>query len=440
MMRVAVALPSLDPAALDRRSIDAVAPGLAARGHDVEAFSEHDRLEDDVGVPLFHYLRMPQRHAEAAFDVALYPIGRDHLPYQGVYWLMRQLPSVAWLLDASVHHLVLGGIGLMDKWAGYRSMLDDEYAELGAAVAQTVAGDWATGAVFRRYDLMRAATADQPGLLAVWPALADRLSSRLGRPVGVAPLGLAEPVAEWEQHSVAPGRLPHAAIITVNDAYAVSAVRAASRILEFGRHRRVTVRIGRPVYRAFAEPAARRLGIHDRIDWVLDASAERLAEVSKEAGLLLFLAEDLRASDRLVLLQALAAGKLVLVPDCPLYDDLPVGVVAKTDLGSALVPTLDATLHALIGGGDLREGLSAAAREFGAGYPGVEEAVAQLEVQLVAIASTCAPKQQDVGRRAWAAVAADLSDAVVPGGASAATRRHIEELLQASAGKWHPDN
>ncbi len=440
MMRVAVALPSLDPAALDRRSIDAVTAGLAARGHDVEAFSEHDRLEDDVGVPLFHYLRMSERHAAAAFDVALYPIGRDHIPYQGVYWLMRQLPSVAWFLDASVHHLVLGGIGFMDKWAGYRGMLDCEYGDLGAAVAHTVAGDWGTGAVFRRYDLMGAATSDQPGLLAAWPALAERLSSRIDRAVGVAPLGLVDPVAEWEQDSVAPGVLPRAAIITVNDAYAVSAVRAASRILEIGRHRRVAVRIGRPVYQAFAEPAARELGIHDRVDWVLDASAQRLAEVSKEAGMLLFLAEDLRASDRLLLVQALAAGKLVLVPDCPLYDDLPEGVVAKTDLGSALAPTLDATLRALMDEGDLCEGLSAAAREFGAGYPGVEEAAAQLEVQLVAAASTGAPTQQNVGRRAWAAVAADLVDAVVPGGASAATRRHIEELLQTSSDKWQPDS
>ena len=439
-MRVAVALPSLDPAALDRRSIDAVAAGLAARGHDVEAFSEHDRLEGDVGVPLFHYLRMPERHAEAAFDVALYPIGRDHAPYQGAYWLMRQLPSVAWLLDASVHHLALGGIGFMDKWAGYRSMLDGEYGDLGVAVAQTVAGNWGTGAVFRRYDLMGAATSDQPGLLAAWPALADRLSSRLGRAVGVAPLGLVEPVAEWEQDSAAPGGLPRAAIITVNDAYAVSAVRAASRILKFGRHRRVAVRIGRSVYKACAEPAARRLGIHDRIDWVLDATPESVAELAKQSTMLLFLSDELRAFERLLLVHALAAGKLVVVPACPLYDDLPQGVVAKTDLGSGLVPTLDALLHELVSDAALRQGLSASARRFAAQYPDRDAATAALEEHLVRLAETCAPQRVDVGARTWGLVAADSIDAAVPGGASEATRRHIEDLLQTSSNEWQPNS
>lgn len=438
-MRIAVGLPSLDAQALHRRSIDAMTLGLVERGHDVEGFTEHDRVDENPGFAVHHYLRMPARHAAEPFEIALYPLGRDASPYQGVFWLMQQMPSVAWFLDPSVHNLAVGGVAFMDRWAAYREMLADDDEVLSPAVAQTVARNWGTGAVFRRFDLAGSATAEQPGVLAAWPALAKQLTARGGRDVGVAYLGMVDDVAEWEQEAAGSGRLPRIAITTTNESYAVSAMKAAAAIFAIERHAHVSVCVSAPVYFSVSAPAARHLGIHDRIDWVLNASSERLAEVARDAGMLLFLAEDLRASDRLLLVHALAAGKVVLVPDCPLYDDLPEGVVVKTDLGSALVPTLDATVRALIGDEGLRQGLRQTARDFGAGYPDIDEATAQLEARLVALAATCAPVQKDVARRTWAAVATDLSDAVVPGGASAATRRHIEELLPTSSNKWHSD-
>ena len=177
-MRIAVALPSLEANAPQRRAIDSMLAHMVDDGHGIEGFAEHDRSDESASFPIFHYLRMPERHVAEPFDTALYPLGRDASPYQGVFALMNRFPGVVWFLDPVVHHLALGGIALLEDWAAYRNLLDTAYGDTGAALAQTVAKNWGTGALFRRYDLVAAVAAAQHGVLAAWPSLATRVASR----------------------------------------------------------------------------------------------------------------------------------------------------------------------------------------------------------------------------------------------------------------------
>ena len=281
-MRIAAALPSLETGSPHRRSIDAMLEGLLAAGIEMEGFAEHDRLDQGDGFPVYHYLRMPERHRAAGFDLALYPIGRDAGPYQGVFALMNLYPGVAWIQDPSVHHLALGGIALLDNWTDYRAMLDAAYGRRGAAIAQTVASHWGTGALFRRYDLMAAVAGSQPGVLVAWPSLGERVASRLRRPVGLAPLGVINPptVTKWPAGEPAAGSLPPVAVMTVNESYAKTAVEAAGAVLEVSPETTVTLCLSEPIYRAAGLPAAQHLGIDDRIRFELTTSPRRLSEVA----------------------------------------------------------------------------------------------------------------------------------------------------------------
>jgi hypothetical protein len=349
-MRIAAALPSLETGSPHRRSIDAMLEGLLEAGVEIEGFTEHDRLDQGDGFPVYHYLRMPERQRAAGFDLALYPLGRDAGPYQGVFALMNLYPSVVWIQDPSVHHLALGGIALLDNWTDYRTMLDAAHGRRGAAIAQTVASHWGTGALFRRYDLVDAVAASQPGVLVAWPSLAERVTSRLGRPVGLAPLGLIDPptVSSRPRGKPAAGLLPPVAVMTVNESHARTAIEAAGAVLRVSRETTVPLCLSEPIYRAAGLPVAQHLGIDDRVRWELTTSPRRLSEVASAHGILVWLAEELQGGHRLLLLEGLATGRLTVVPRCPLYDDLPDGVVAKLDLGRCLAPTFEELLRAFI--------------------------------------------------------------------------------------------
>ena len=88
-MRIAVSLPSLSAAAIERHQIEAAIRELA-RLADVEVFGESTRLrEGELPATAHHYLRLPERHVAAPFDAALHPIGRDFRPYEPSVLLSR---------------------------------------------------------------------------------------------------------------------------------------------------------------------------------------------------------------------------------------------------------------------------------------------------------------------------------------------------------------
>ncbi|HEX9698072.1 MAG TPA: hypothetical protein VGD06_01315 [Acidobacteriota bacterium] len=460
-MRIAVGMPSFAPGARMRRSIDAMVAHLVGAGIEVEGFGERDRCAEGGSPPVFHYLRMAERHRAAPFDTALYPLGRDASPYQGVFSLMSRFPAAVWFLDPIVHHLAIGGIALMEDWAGYRSLLDEAYGDAGGAVAQTVAWNWGTGALYRRYDLVAAVAASQPGVLAAWPALAAQISSRLGgRRVGVVPLATIDdggfagespagaarrsgvnvgprvvssaPAAEPGGGKRGAGRRLDVAVMSVNESYATTAVHAAAAAFEVDPAARVRLCMSKPIYKAEGRGAARRLEIDRRIGWELTASPESLAGIAAESDVLLWLSPELQGGHRQLLIEGLAAGKLTVVPDGALYDDLPAGAVAKLDLGRALGPELTALLRATLAGGGLRDGLLENGRGFAAECPGTAAAAAALAAELERLAAAGALQEMPVSRPVWERVDREIMDAASPGGASLAARQAIASRLHAT--------
>lgn len=451
-MRIAVALPSLEASAPHRRAIDGMLARVVDAGHEVEGFAEHDRADSGCVFPVFHYLRLPARHAARPFDSALYPIGRDASPYQGVYFSMNRLPGVVWFLDPIVHHFAVGGIALMDRWAAYRGLLDDTYGNAGAAVAQTVASNWGTGGLFRRYDMLAALASSQRRVLAAWPALAGRISQRLDdRPVGVLPLAMPAGSVDVTG-TAAPGGVavprPRAfsgpgdgtvrglrdiervTIMTVNESCVATAMRAAAAAVGMGADLHVRVCLSAPIYRAEGSRMAARLGIEERLEWVLTGSPEHLAEAAVDSDVLVWLAEELEGRHRLLLLQGMADGRPTFVPGYPLYDDLPDGCVVRLDPGRALAPSLAALLGAVRKDGDLRGGLVRCARAFARSAAGAAETAQILVAELKEDSRSGPLAVEPVSRSTWDTVDRQMIDAAVPGGASAAVRQRIAGILR----------
>ena len=142
-LRIAVALPSLPRTALHSRALENVLEALVRRGVQVEGFAEAGRArEGGCSFPLYHYLRLPERHAAAAFHTALYPLGRDSPPYEPAYVLLHRFPGWTWVLDPVAHHLLVGSIGHRGRWDAYRLVQEAAFGEVGAEVATTVASGW----------------------------------------------------------------------------------------------------------------------------------------------------------------------------------------------------------------------------------------------------------------------------------------------------------
>jgi len=431
-MRIAVALPSLEAGAVERRSIDAMLAHLAEAGHDLEGFAEHDRSDETAAFPVYHYLRMPERHTAAPFDTALYPLGRDAAPYQSVYVLMKLFPGAVWFLDPTVHHLAVGGIALMDDWAAYRELLDDAYGASGPALAQTVATNWGTGALFRRYDLLAATAAGQGAVLAAWPALAARISSRLpGRQVSVVPLGMLHDQDAAAIATVGSDGGKRIAIMSVNDSYATTAVQAAAAALDVDAGARVRICLSEPIYKADGLRVARHMGIDEAIEWELTTSPDDLAIVASDSDVLLWLAEELQGGHRLLMLQGMAAGKVTFVPEASLYADLPEGAVVKLAMGRTLGPTFGAIFREIIDDPALRDGLADNARALAAECAGINEAARVLAVELEKLATARRLEKTPVSAPAWDAVARRMSDAAIPGGASADVESLVAGVLDA---------
>ena len=431
-MRIAVALPSLEAGAVERVSIDAMLAHLAAAGHDLEGFAEHDRSDESAAFPVYHYLRMPERHTALPFDTALYPLGRDATPYQSVYGLMKLFPGAVWFLDPTVHHLAVGGIALIDDWTAYRELLDDAYGASGPAVAQTVATNWGTGALFRRYDLVAATAAGQGAVLAAWPALAARISSRLpGRQVSVVPLGMVQAQDGAAAVTAGSGGGKRIAIMSVNDSYATTAVRAAAAALDVDAGVRVRICLSEPIYKADGLEVARHMGIEAAIEWELTTSPDDLAMVASDSDVLLWLAEELQGGHRLLMLQGMAAGKVTFVPEASLYADLPEGAVVKLALGRTLGPTFGAIFREILEDPALRDGLADNARAFAAEGAGTEEAAQLLAAELEKLAATRRLEKTPVSAPAWDAVARRMSAAAMPGGASTDVESLVAAVLDA---------
>ena len=119
------------------------------------------------------------------------------------------------------------------------------------------------------------------------------------------------------------------------------------------------------------------------------------------------------------------------MPRCPLYNDLPDGVVAKLDLGRRLAPTFEELLRALIAEPELADALGDNGRAFAGGCPDVDEASDILRDELERLTDTCSPREAEVSVGSWARVATQMSRAAMPAGADEEVRRRVGALLEA---------
>jgi hypothetical protein len=343
---------------------------------------------------------------------------------------MGQFPGVVWLFDSVLHHLALGGFALWGKWAHYRELLSGAYGEIGPAIAHTVAGNWGTGDVFKRFDLIAELTRQQRGVIASWPALATRMESRVeGREIPTAQLPLVEPRREWET-SWSPSEGPvTVVIVSLTSSNPGSAVAAAAGALDADAPTRVILCTSKPACLMGAAAAARRRGIEDHIDWVLDPGWVELADVARQADLAVWLDDDLRVGERLLILHGLAAGKPTIVPRSDIYDDLPEGAVAKVDLGRSLGPEVAAIVQALISDSELREGLREGARTFSSDSLTPAAAAQELRRVIEAQTETGGLEMVDLPAPILDAVRQDMVEHVVPPGAGRQTRRLLVEML-----------
>ena len=286
--------------------------------------------------------------------------------------------------------------------------------------------------MFRRYDLVAATAAGQPAVLAAWPALAARISSRLPeRQVSVVPLGMLharDAAVVATEGSESGNRI---AIMSVNDSYATTAVRAAAAALELDAGARVRICLSEPIYKAEGIKVARHLGIDEAIEWELTTAPDDLAAVASDSEVLLWLAEELQGGHRLLMLQGMAAGKVTFVPECSLYADLPAGAVAKLALGRTLGPTFSAILREVLEDSALRGGLADNARAFAAQCPGTEEAAQVLAAELERLATAGGLEKASVSTPAWNAVARRMKEAAMPGGASTDVESLVAGVLGA---------
>lgn len=500
-MRIAVSLPSLSPGSPVRRALEGTVAALARRGHAIEAFAEHDRIgEEPVAghsggreIPLYHYLRLRERHRAEPFDTALHPFGRDAHLYQGVFWCSRTLPGLFWVLDSGLHHFVLGDLGPRGLWPAYRRALAgggaaaariarrsspvwpgttprsgakgatvgaeaptarEEHASAGTkdetaragngtpeetadALVDLVAAGWGTGLLYRRHDLLGWLAGDQPGAAAATVPLANDLREALpGRPVGTAPLPVPLQPAGPATTGTDPAawerwdrRGPRVLVASLELASPVTAFQALAAVRESCPAAELRVCAPRLLVPGLLGPVASRLGLAGEVEWVPDPEPDEMRRRIEEADVVAWLRADPVAVDRLRLFEALAAGKVAFVLRAPCHDDLTPGGVVPVEPGRGLATGFRRALEELLDDEELRSGVQGAARLLASAAPTAVDAARALEHRLEETAAAGPPRLRDVSAATWETVEREIADKAVPPGAGPQVRRAVEECL-----------
>jgi len=421
-MRIAVSLPSLSAAAIERGQIEAAIRELAALAH-VEVFGESTRLrEGQLPATGHHYLRLPERHAAAPFEAALHPIGRDFRPYEPSVLLSRRLPSVAWLLDTTAHHVLVGALAGYSQWDRYGEILEQQ-REDGAAVAAAVAAGWGTRALFRVKDPLPVMCAERNTLVAA----TDDIARQLGEDIRVVPLPASPAELRPTSHEIETVR--RIAIVAPNVSWPAPELRALAAVLaerpnlEASYH---VIKVLEPGIRHCAAEA----GAGDRVEWVVEDGVDRRRELADDADVVVATTGDPTLNDRALVYRAMAAGQVVVVTRAPVWDSLPNGAAVVVEPGREREAGLRGTLLALADDAALARGIAAAAATHAAGVSAKETAELLLE-RLRDRANERPLRVQRTAARALDSALGMMSSHCVPHNASASTRGLIEKRLDA---------
>ena len=402
-LRIAIALPTLDPKALQSQALDDIVASLRRDGHDVEAFVEHDRLftgEQDRG--LFHYLRGSERHRRQSFDASIYPLGRDARPFQAALWMMQELPGLVWFLDPVPHHVFVGDRALRGDWDGYESSLGRAFSGSGEMLRTLVQMGWGTAAFYRRYDMSNQLAHGQRAVAAASRPLAERLA-RLGfEEVPLVPFPASPKLTPLATCSTTSPELPGAiTVISVNPGYAggdFDGILALRRLFPRCDFR---VCVPSPVYHVVAAPAAHRRGVHDQITWFLDPSWGEIADICESSSLLLFLSPDVVCAERVLMVEAMRTGRFVMAPHVSPIDDLPDGAPFKLPLGSLLPEALVRFTQLLFGDTECRTQVREVMHKAVGAIPTAEETARRLIDIAVPIFRDSRPQLTKISAPLW---------------------------------------
>lgn len=424
-MRVAITLPSIDPEALVARQLDAVASALAERV-DVEVFVESTRLRHGgLPAPAFHYLRFDERHRHKAFDTALYPLGRDFLPYEPSYLLAGRLAGVAWILDPAMHHMLVGGLALLGRWDAYLEALETTIPEHGARVGAAVAGGWGTRALYDNHDPVARAMSKGHRMLAATAPIAARLqrqgvaAERVELPIGAGILGTPT------GHSDAPSVV---AVVSASSRWPLPLMSGLARLL--AKRPELSIHYVTPeiIHQVVAGPAASQAGLDGRIDWHLSPSSAEHLEVTDSADIVIAVAPEPVAYERALLYRALAAGAVTLVADAPHYDFVPRHVAPRLAPGRAVGDALFFTVDSLLDDEALVDGLRQAGRRLVAEGPEAASIASTLQAELERASQLCAIPVRRAAAT-WELLRGRLERRCVPSNATDAARHLIRERL-----------
>lgn len=435
-MRVAVALPSLDPGAPHRVEIDAAVQALAATEVEVECFAEVTLLrEGEPGPPCWHYLRMAERHRDQPFDAALYPLGRDYRPYEPSWILMHQFPGAVWVLDAVLHHIAVGGLVLRGRWDAYRAAMDHAFGADGAVLTEVLSSWWTTSGFYGRHDPVPAQLAGQGRLLAASQPIVDSWSGPdLAAVVPLPQVGPAEPTA-------ASGELRRLTILTMNLVSPEPILRALREIRAQQPELAISVVAPELVHEHRLLPACARLGGLDEIDWFVGSDWVGMRDLIDDSDAVALLRVDLTTAEDALLHHAFATGAAVIGLDAPGFDCYPAHAVAKGSPGAELEAWLPATVAALSSDADLCRALRASGSAFWAGQPGAVEIASQLRDQLAACAADSPLRQLDLAGGARAELRSNLERMLVTGGAGTASAALAREAIGTALGPaWWPQS
>lgn len=424
-MRIAVALPSLPRGSLHRAALDAAIAALARRGHDVEAFAEAGRTREPEEFPVFHYLRMRERHAEVPFEVALYPLGRDTPPYEPAYVLMHQFPGVVWVLDPVLHHLLLGGIAIRGRWDAYQRLRETILGDATPIATAVVAAGWGVRSLYQRSDPMRGILRHQRRICAATPFLGREL---MPEHEGVVTVPLpAVPEGAQAVRSRGSGASRAVLVLAFNYAWPEPAFRALAELIR--RHEDLVVRLVVPeLLQPPLAARAARVGLEERVEWLLSPDWPRLREEQERATSVLHLRDDPTVGEQALLLAALGAGLPVAVLRVGAQEHLPEGAVLKVEPGRSLTGSLVGMLDGALGDPALSTALAAGGRRHAAALPGPDDVAVQLEDLLRASAATSLV-EEPLSRPVWQALAQRLEAVCVPAGADPGMRAWLRERL-----------
>lgn len=366
-MRIAFYTPLSLSSAIGRAAVD-VADGLQAAGHRL-TLVRTERERDPAGpthptrLPVRWWQDVSPREIAIDNDVVLVNIGDNYGFHAGIVSIIDETPSLGIFHDFYLY-------SLFRDWAlerdGTFGLHDAEIARIYGApqadIARLAGHEWPLAEIARRFPMTEWLAARCGGALAHAQFYRDRLEAACAGPVAVAPLAYApRPVAPLPERAGAP-----VTVLTVGHVNPNKCCAEVVQALAGARDAAQTCyRIAGPVTpadRNWLEAVAAEAGFGGlHILGAVDDAA--LVEELNRADIVCCLRRPVLEGASASAIEAMLAGRPVIVADAGFYADLPAEHVVKLP-ADVPVSALRAALERLIREEPLRRSLGEGARRW----------------------------------------------------------------------------